>query len=338
MSLPRRLAPKNPTSPLFIRRASRFLNTQNPDPHELTPAHYDNLINTAGRNRDFASVRDLLNKRARDRCFNTSHTFDFITNTEASLSALDEVAQAVAHIDKGFARKSAYDSLIARLCRLHRVDESLRLVDAMVRSDSGANACTFHPILNALTRMRKMEEARRVMGIMRDSRIPPDVTSYNFLLTAYCFTKNLEAAAGVLAEMEEEGMAADSRTYDALVLGACKSGKVEGAMAILRRMEDDGLPVIYSTHSHVINGLIRMRYYGQAIEFVMMYGGKDRKLDEESFGILASRLINLKRFEDAKLVLKEMRKRGLAMRNHELRDFDQLNDENEGNEEEGFSE
>lgn len=188
----------------------------------------------------------------------------------------------------------------------------------MVQSDHGVNACTFHPILNVLTRKRKMEEAWRVMTIMRESGVSPDVTAYNYLLTAYCFTGNLEAAVGVLTEMEEEGMAADARTYDALVLGACKAGKVEGAMVVLRRMEDDGVPILYSTHAHVINGLLKLGYYAQAVEFVMICGGKDKKLDEESFGILGSRLINLKRFEEAKLVLKEMRRRGIVMRSNEL--------------------
>ena len=286
MSILRKLARKNPNSPFLLCNTSRFFNTQNPNPYEPTVAYYDNLINTAGRNRDFASVCNLLNKRVRDGCFNTNHTFDFITNTDAGLSVLDELSQALAHLDKGFPRKSAYDSLIARLCRLKRVDESLRLVDTMVQSDHGVNACTFHPILNVLTRKRKMEEAWRVMTIMRESGVSPDVTAYNYLLTAYCFTGNLEAAVGVLTEMEEEGMAADARTYDALVLGACKAGKVEGAMVVLRRMEDDGVPILYSTHAHVINGLLKLGYYAQAVEFVMICGGKDKKLDEESFGIL----------------------------------------------------
>ena len=164
-----------------------------------------------------------------------------------------------------------------------------------------------------------------MMEIMREIRVSPDVTAYNYLLTSYCFTGNLKAAAGLLKEMEAAGMAADTRTYDALILGACRAGKVEGAMVLLRRMEDEGVGILYSTHAHVINGLLKLGYYAQAVEFVMIYGGKDKKLDEENFGILGSRLIYLKRFEEAKVVLKEMRKRGLVMRSHELKDFYELN-------------
>lgn len=198
------------------------------------------------------------------------------------------------------------------------------MVDTMVRGEYGANACTYHPILNALTRKKKMKEAWRLMESMRENGVSPDVTAYNYILTAYCFVGDLAAAAGVLTKLGEEGMEADTRTYDALVLGACRAGKVEGALVVLRRMEDDGVPVLFATHAHVISELLGMGYYEQAVEFVMSYEGRDKMLDAESFGSLASRLINLKRIEEAKLVLEEMNKRGIPM-GYKLKDFYQMN-------------
>uniref|UniRef100_A0A5B7BHI1 Pentatricopeptide repeat-containing protein-mitochondrial domain-containing protein n=1 Tax=Davidia involucrata TaxID=16924 RepID=A0A5B7BHI1_DAVIN len=319
----RKLTPKTPNSPSLRHITSRFLTTQNPNPNpipfpdEPSSAYYDDLINAAGRDGDFATVHRLLNKRHRDGCFNTTNTFKFIST---DLSVLDELSQTLAHLDKGFSRKSAYDSLVARLCKMQHTDEALRVVETMVRENYGANASTFYPILNALTRKREMEEAWRVMELMRENQIPPDLTAYNYILTAYCFVGDLKSAAGVLTRMEEEGMEVDTRTYDALVLGACRAGKVEGAMVVLRRMEDDGVPPLYSTHAHVIGGLLRLGYYAQALEFVMSYGGRDKGLDTENFGLLANRLINLRRFDEAKLVLDQMKARGLAM-GDKLKDF-----------------
>lgn len=165
-----------------------------------------------------------------------------------------------------------------------------------------------------------------MMDLMREIRIPPDVTAYNFFLTAYCFVGDLTAAAGLMTKMEDEGMVADSRTYDALVLGACRAGKVEVALAVLRRMVDDGLQTLYSTHVHVISAMLKLGYYGQAVEFVLIYGGRDKALDTENFGILARRFIDLKKLDEAKLVLEEMRKRGLRM-DQKLKVFSQLHSE-----------
>ncbi|CAH2068814.1 unnamed protein product [Thlaspi arvense] len=184
----------------------------------------------------------------------------------------------------------------------------------MVRNRFGANAVTFHPILNALTKKKKMEEAWRVVDLMREIQIPIDLTGYNYLLTAYCHAGDLTSAAELLTKMEEEeGLRADTRTYDALVLGACRTGKVEGALAMLRRMEEDGAPLLYASHAHVIGAMLSVGYYEQAVEFVMSYGGRDEGLDEQSFGLLASRLINLKRFDEARFVVQEMKRRGIKM-------------------------
>ncbi|XP_052189221.1 pentatricopeptide repeat-containing protein At3g56030, mitochondrial [Diospyros lotus] len=315
-----------PNSKLLLSSPSllRYIYSQHPKPKPFPPqepssAYYDSLVREAAGNRDFAAIRHLLNKRVRDGFFNTANTFNFLA-TDPSI--IPHLCLTLAQLDKGFARKSAYDSLIASLCKLHRTELALDVVDGMVRDGHGANACTFHPILNALSRKKRMDEAWRVLDLMKENRIPPDRTAYNYLLTAYCCAGDLSSAAGLLTRMaEEEGLEADARTYDALVLGACKAGKVEGAIVVLRRMEDDGVPPLYSTHAHVVGGLLKMGFYSQAVEFVMSYAGRDRGLDTENFGLLSSRLIDLKRFDEARLVLKEMEKMGLRIRSAKLKEF-----------------
>lgn len=322
MSLLRKLPNKS-----FVHQSivtARFLTTANAFPDEPTSVYYDDLVNAAGSERDLETVRYLLNKRMRDLCFNTANTFKFITNTENSLSILDDLYKTLARLDKGFTRKSAYDTLIARLCKLRKIDEALRAVDIMAEGEFGLNAGSFHPILSALTRGKKMEDAWRLINLMKQVKISPDLTAYNYLLTAYCFSRNLTAASDVLKKMEEEGLGADARTYDALVLGACKAGKVEEAFVLLRMMVDDGQSGLYSTFAHVNGVLLKMGYYAQAVKFVMVCGGRDIKLDTELFGSLASKLIGLGRFDDAKFILNEMNSRGIKM-GHKLRDYYEIN-------------
>ncbi|KAL2526623.1 Pentatricopeptide repeat-containing protein [Abeliophyllum distichum] len=301
----------------------KSFTTQNPNlrpPTIPSCGRYDNLINAAGREREFAAVRYLLNKRVRDGCFNTANTFNFIST---DLSVLDELSNHLAALS-GFTRKSAYDSLVAQLSKMHRIPEAIRVAEMMVTNDFGATASTFHPIVNALTRKKEMAKAWRVMEAMRACKIQPDVTAFNHILTAFCFTGDLKSAADVLESMEEEGMAADARTYDALVLGACKAGRLDVALSVLRRMMDDKLPALYCTYAHVIKGMVRSGYDAQAVEFVRSFAGKDLKLDTENFGILATHLINMNKIEEAKNVAKEMEKRGLIM-SDQLKDFCELN-------------
>lgn len=294
-----------------------YFSTQYSIAEQPGSANYDYLINKAGRDRDFSTVQHLLMKRFRDGCFNTNNTFKFIS---IDLSVLDDLLKALAGLSHGFPKKSAHDCLVKQLSKLRKITEALHVAEIMVRNNYGANACTFHPIINELTKKKDVDEAWRVMQVMRECGIQPDLTAYNYLLTAHCFGGDLTSAAYMLTKMEEDEMGADTRTYDALVLGACRAGKIDGALMVLRRMVDDGVSALYSTHTHVINAMLRNGYYGQAVEFVMSYAGKDQGLDSENFGILASRLIKLDRLDEAKLVLKEMRRRGVNM-GDKLKDF-----------------
>ncbi|KAG7643766.1 Pentatricopeptide repeat [Arabidopsis suecica] len=300
--------------------AERSFSTVKIPPGRRKTTEFDKLINEAGSSGDFETVRRLLNNRIVLGSFNTSDTFKFLTNTASYSSYLEDLRRVLPQIDGGFSRKNAYDILISRLCKLGRIDDALIVIGDMSNGRLGLTPSTYHPILCSLTRKYKIEEAWRVVELMRSKSVSMDVTAYNYFLTSHCYDGELESASEVMRKIEEDGNSPDSRSYDALVLGACRAGKVEAAMAILRRMEEDGVTVLYSTHAHVITGLVEGGYYALGLEFVMAYAGKDLRLDSESFGFLAGKLVKRKRYEEAMIVVKEMVMRGLRM-GDELRQF-----------------
>ncbi|KAL8051363.1 hypothetical protein ABFX02_06G143200 [Erythranthe guttata] len=300
--IPFRRLNKNSIAPIY----NAFFSTQIPP----SSAHYDDLINAAGKQGDFASVRHLLSKRLSQGCLNTTKTFKFIAT---DVSVLDDLLLNLAAIDDWFAKKHAHDSLVAQLANLHRTAEALRVAEIMGRKNYGATAATFNPILNALAKKKDMLAAWRVVEAMRACIVKPSITSFNYILTAYCFTGDVASAADTLVKMEEEGVKADAITYDALVLGACRAGKVEGAVAVMRRMVDDGVVALFSTHGHIIKEMVGCGYYAAAVDYVRMYAGGDEKLDAENFGYLARRFKNVKRIAEAESVVVEMEKRGLQI-------------------------
>ncbi|XP_030540477.2 pentatricopeptide repeat-containing protein At3g56030, mitochondrial [Rhodamnia argentea] len=324
MAFLRKVARNPRSAPAVAAARPRASTNPNPTPivicDEPTSAYYDDLVNAAGRHGDFATVRNLLNKRVRDGCFNTGDTFKFLTHTETSLSALHDLLRALSRLDRGFPGKSAFDALIARLCRLGRLEDALRAVETMASAGFGLNAVTFHPILNLLTRRGDFEEARRVVGLMRDHGVPLDLTAHNHFLTAHCFRGDLASAARAMEEIEREGLGADTRTYDALVLGACRAGKVGAAVGLLGRMEEEGVSPLYSTHVHAIKAMVKRGWGEQAAELVRVYGGRDRALDRENYGVVASELIRMKKVGEAKRVVEEMAEKGLIM-GEKLREF-----------------
>lgn len=276
-------------------------------PEPATSAAYDDLTTTAGDARDFATVRHLLNHRNLKGCFTTNNTFKFISK---DLSILNDVLKTISDLNEKHARKKAYESLIAQLCKLQRVDDALRVAE---EASDDADFTTFHPILSFLTRKKDFDHAWHVVELMKAKNIARDVTCYNFFLTSYSIARDLGSNVDVLKKMDEEKLKPDARTYDALVLGACKIEKMDGAMAILGKMLEDGVEAMYSTYAHVIVTLVRLGYCAQAVEFVVSYEGKDKKLDSHNFGLLAIRLISMEKVDEAKYVLEEMVKRDIDL-------------------------
>ncbi|GAB2225009.1 hypothetical protein Droror1_Dr00005791 [Drosera rotundifolia] len=288
-----------------------------------TAAHYDALVNSAGSSNDLSRLRHLLIERINDGCFNSNDTFKFITKTPSSLSRLDSIFNVLVDLPKGFIRKSAFESFVSRLCKLRLTDDARKMFDKMRVRGVELRVTSFHPLINAMTKRKEMGKAWEVLRFMREAGVVPDTTAYNYLLTGYCCIGDMESAVDVLVKMREDGVVGDKRTYDAMVLGSCRAGRVDGAVAILRWAWDDEVPLLHSTYAHVITAMLKLGYYEQAVKFVMCFVGMDRGLDTENLGLLASHLIKLERFAEAKLLLDEMKMRGLQM-SHDLRDFYQL--------------
>ncbi|MED6148921.1 hypothetical protein PIB30_057535 [Stylosanthes scabra] len=232
-------------------------------PDDPTSTFYDEVANAAGSSGDFNALRDVLNKRIQDNCFNTKRNFNFVTDETFSPSVLNDLLQTLSTLNHGVTRKTAFDFLVIRLCKLHRVDDALQVIEYMARNDAGCcrpSATTFYPVLNLLTRQKSLDQARRVVDFMSKHGVKLDLTGHNYFLSAHCYAGDVAAAAGVLKKMEEDGISADARTFDALVLGACKVMKVDGAIMLVRRMVDDGVPILYSTHMFVIGSLLQMNW------------------------------------------------------------------------------
>ncbi|KAI4372913.1 hypothetical protein MLD38_011094 [Melastoma candidum] len=301
-------------STIAAASSSSSSSSCNAIPENPTSAYYDDRVREAALSDDPAALVSLLNKRVRDRCFNTARTFNFLTNTAASLQSLPSLIETLSRLPRGFARKNAFDALVHRLCKLDQRDHARHVLDVMSKLGDGLNAASFHPFLLSLDHSG-LKEARRVVDIMREHQVSPDTAAYNFLLMACCARGDVGSAAGVLEEMEGEGVNADSRTYHAMVLGAVKAGKVDAAFDVLCRMADDGVSPLYATLVVLIKWMASRELWGEAVELVSAYKGRSAGLDAESFGVLASEMIRKGRKAEAAAVVEEMARMGLRLGN-----------------------
>ncbi|XP_058111270.1 pentatricopeptide repeat-containing protein At2g40240, mitochondrial [Magnolia sinica] len=300
----------------------RFLSSHpsgahpNPQPasEKPTSAHYDQLITIAGQSRDFPAIHSFLTQRVRSGYFNTATTFKFLTLVDPTTlpSILSPLIETISALEMGYGRKNALDSLIACLSKSHP-QHARYVLDEMLKRRLGANACTFYPLISSLSRKKQMADVSDLLDLMRGEGIPPDTTCHNYMLSALCHIGDLPAAAQTLNSMLGEGLEADSLTFDALVLGACRLGRFDGAVALVRRMEEEGVRGMYSTYAHVIRGMLSIGGYAEAVEFVRRVGGRDGRLDGENYGVLGRGLVWKGRWDEVRIVVREMEEKGLEI-------------------------
>ncbi|PPS07054.1 hypothetical protein GOBAR_AA13593 [Gossypium barbadense] len=137
--------PLSPSYPPLLFHTLLF----NPGPIDPTTPHRPTTTNGLIKP---ATVGYLLNKSARDGSFNTIKTFNFIINTEYSLS----IFVPLSRLDKGLMRNHAFNLQIACLYKIERIEESSCVLDD--DENGGLKATTFHHIVIMLTKKKKMDD------------------------------------------------------------------------------------------------------------------------------------------------------------------------------------
>ncbi|MBA0795814.1 hypothetical protein Gohar_006646, partial [Gossypium harknessii] len=185
--------PLSPSYPPLLFHMLLF----NPGPIDPTTPHRPTTTNGFIK---LATVGYLLNKRARDGSFNTIKTFNFIINTEYSLSILVSLIQTLSRLEKGLMRNHAFNLQIAGLYKIERIEESLCVLDD--DENGGLKATTFHHIVNMLTKKKKMDD-----GSDERRGVSSDVITYNIftIFTDRILLSKLTETNTVVKKIEEEG-------------------------------------------------------------------------------------------------------------------------------------
>lgn len=124
-------------------------------------AMYDELVNIAGRCKDFETLKMLLTERVADNCHISAKTFSFATAWHDDAEMLGEVTETIKQLEN-FARKNAYDMMVSALCKEDYVDSAISVLKDMYRAGCALTPLTFRPLLVAHGRNNRMAEVHEV--------------------------------------------------------------------------------------------------------------------------------------------------------------------------------
>eukprot|EP01018_Ginkgo_biloba_P000236 Gb_33357 [translate_table: standard] len=279
--------------------------------YKPSSAIYDELVNIAGRSKDFETVQTLLTERIIYRCFNSTKTFLFAIAWHDDPVMLKEVIETIYKLDS-FHRRNAYDMLIAALCKDDHVDAASSVLQEMLNRDCAPAPCTFHPFVISYSRNKQMPKVYELFQVMKERDCSPDTTCYNFALRSLCQNEQFSEAAELLGTMvNSPGSKPNSVTYDILILAACKAGKMEDALQLFGRTLEDGLKPLHCTYTSLISGFLQAGEFEKARLFVDRESGNDRAVDLSNHTFLIRSYCKLDKMQEARDTLKQMKAKNL---------------------------
>jgi len=295
-----------------LQSALRFFQWAKAQPgFKTNSVMYDELVNIAGRCKDFETVGMLLTERVAEHCFNSPRTFSFATAWHNDAEMLGEVTETIKKLEN-FAQKNAYDMMIAALCTEDYVDSAISVLKEMYKAGCALTPLTFRPLLVAHGRNHRMAEVHEVFKFMKKMGCTPDVACYNIVLRKLYQSEQFAEADKFFSMMVNTyGCKPDHVTYDILVLEACRARKMEDAVRHFGRMKEDGLKPMHCTYTNMINGFFKLDGFEKAYAFVRQESGKDYSLDLNNYSFLIRSCTKLGNYREAHDVLMEMKAKNL---------------------------
>lgn len=277
----------------------------------------DKLVDVLGRSRDFETLQRVLSERFAECCFYCDKTFSFATARNDDPNLLNKVMEMIERLEIS-ARRHAYETLVASLCKENRVDAAEVVLEKMVSADCAPQMFTFRPLILFCCHKYQMDKLQWVFEMMKMYGCPPGPMCYNLVLRVLCEGSRFAEAAELLESMAKMGCKPNAVTYDIMIQAACMMGRVQGALQLFDRLKEEGINALYRTHTILLVGLFQTRGFKEAHSFLIQHSGKDGILDLNNYEYLIGVCTKSGRWREARHLLMEMKAMDLELLDDQL--------------------
>ncbi|XP_020205052.1 pentatricopeptide repeat-containing protein At4g01570 [Cajanus cajan] len=161
-----------------------------------------------------------------------------------------------------------YNSLIAALCRLGKVDDALVVWEELNGSPHQPDRFTYTNLIQACSKTYRLDDATRVFNHMQSNGFRPETVVYNSLLDGHFKATKVTEACQLFEKMVQEGVKPSSWTYNILIHGLLRNGRAEAAYTMFCDLKKKGQFVDGITYSIVVLQLCREGQLEEALQLV----------------------------------------------------------------------
>ncbi|KAK9103745.1 hypothetical protein Sjap_020999 [Stephania japonica] len=210
--------------------------------------------------------------------------------------------------------------LIHHLCKMHRVDEALQVLERMtvVGDKEGFSVepdlITFNTIVFGLCKMGRQEEGLAMLERMKSQPgCAPNTVTYNSLIDGFSKAGELDKSIELFCKMKEEGVSPNEITLNILVDGMCKHGRISSALEFFNAMKKEGLKGNAITYTAFISAFCNVNNINKALELFNEMIGSRCAPDAKVYYALISGLCQARRMDDACSVAEKIKNAGFRL-------------------------
>ncbi|MQL85720.1 hypothetical protein Taro_018250 [Colocasia esculenta] len=206
----------------------------------------------------------------------------------------------------------SFSVVVCGLCRAHKLDMALELIDDMVAFGCTGNLLMYNNLISDLCAVDRLDESLELLRKLREFGLEPTKYTHNSIFGCLCKRGDAPAAIDLMKEMHHYGHVPWIKHCTLIVKQLCKQGKVDESCKFLDDMVEVGFIPDMIAYSAAIHGLCKIGNVDKALEIFRKVSVDWYLPDVVAHNIIINGFCNAGRLMEAEDILTEMLEKGLV--------------------------
>ncbi|XP_076952805.1 uncharacterized protein LOC143626694 [Bidens hawaiensis] len=256
---------------------------------------------------------------AKELIINRSHNDCFVVNRLlSSWVRYNKVDEAVDFFENFVLRSEsfapdvyAFNIVISGLCRVGEVNKGFSLFNQMRKFNCLPDSITYNTLLNGFCRVGNITKAHALLNqVCIVDECSPDVVSFTSVISGYCKLGKMKEALVLFDDMIDNGVKPNTFTFNVIINGFGKTGNIGFMLDMYEKMLTFGCTPDVITFTSIIDGHCRVGDLQNGLKVWDEMSRKNLYPNLYTFSILIHSLCKESRLNEARDLLRELKKRG----------------------------
>ncbi|XP_076901643.1 uncharacterized protein LOC143556113 [Bidens hawaiensis] len=205
----------------------------------------------------------------------------------------------------------AFNIVISGLCRVGEVDKGFSLFNQMRKFICLPDSITYNTLLNGFCRVGNITKAHTLLNqVCIVDECSPDVVSFTSVISGYCKLGKMKEALVLFDDMIDNGVKPNTITFNVIIDGFGKKGNIGFMLDMYEKMLTFGCTPDVITFTSIIDGHCRVGDLQNGLKIWDEMSRKNLYPNLYTFSILIHSLCKESRLNEARDLLRELKKRG----------------------------